>query len=59
MISGCGLRDVVVCLATEELSRPNLSTAGWMIVDIPRAFEAMGVDFYGRARRIALARREA
>lgn len=32
---------------------------GWMIVDIPRALEAMGVDFYGRARRIALARREA
>ncbi|CAE8596039.1 unnamed protein product [Polarella glacialis] len=28
---------------------------GWLIVDIPRAFHAMGVDFYGRAREMALA----
>jgi len=27
---------------------------GWLIIDIPRAFQAMGVDFYARARAIAL-----
>jgi len=27
---------------------------GWLIVDIPRAFHAMGVDLYGRARALAI-----
>lgn len=26
---------------------------GWLIIDVPRAFNAMGVDFYARARAIA------
>ncbi|CAE8726368.1 unnamed protein product [Polarella glacialis] len=28
---------------------------GWLIADIPRAFHAMGVDFFGRAREMAVA----
>lgn len=27
---------------------------GWLVIDIPRAFNAMGVDLYGRARMLAL-----
>lgn len=27
---------------------------GWLIIDVPRAFHAMGVDLYARARKIAL-----
>jgi len=32
---------------------------GWLIIDVPRAFQAMGIDLYARARAVALAKNSA
>jgi len=48
-----GKRVRIRCGAHAHLEGGKI-VEGWLIIDVPRAFADMGVDLYGRARKVAL-----